>query len=74
LAVACNLHLPSGDAEEAVRSDLRACPSISSLERFAEGLRLQRTTASGYRFQVVLKNNLVHHDERLPVRDAAPSI
>jgi hypothetical protein len=44
------------------------------LERIAEGLRLQHTTASGYRFQVVLKKNLVHHDERLPVRDAAPSI
>jgi serine/threonine protein kinase len=44
------------------------------LERFAEGLRLQRTTASGIRFQVVLKNDLVYHDERLPERAAALSI
>jgi hypothetical protein len=49
---------------------------LSYLERFAEGLRLQRTTASGYRYQASggSKGNFVHHDERLPERAAALSI
>jgi hypothetical protein len=33
-----------------------------------------RHQVSGIRYQVVLKKNLVYHDERLPVRDAALSI